>query len=211
MSQQINLYNPAFCLRRERFTALMLAQTLAVLLLVLAGAYVYQYRQTLVLNQQSRALAEQLEQEKIRLAKVSAEYAPRNKSEALERRLDGLERQLRGEEAVLEVLQGGSLGNTAGYSSYLRAFARQSVHGLWLTAFSIRGAGMDMVIAGRTLQPDLVPAYIQRLNLEAAIQGGSFAALEIQQPKAEPAADGKTAVMPNYLEFRLGAVVEAAK
>lgn len=211
MSQQINLFNPAFRKRREFFTALMLAQALFVLSLLLAGVYVYQYRQTQMLNKQAGELAVQLEQEKVRLVKVTAEYAPRPRNEALEKRASELELQLKGEEAVLEVLQGGSLGNTQGYSSYMRAFARQSVNGLWLTEFSIRGAGRDMVIGGRTLRPELVPAYIQRLNQETVIQGGSFAALEMRQPKADAATDGKPALVPNYLEFRLGAVVEAAK
>ncbi len=211
MSQQINLFNPAFRKRRELFTALMLVQALLALLLLLAGVYVYQHRQTQMVSKQAGELAAQLEQEKARLVKVTAEYAPRPRNEALEKRANELELQLKGEEAVLEVLQGGSLGNTQGYSSYMRAFARQSVNGLWLTEFSIRGAGRDMVIGGRTLRPELVPAYIQRLNQEAVIQGGSFAALEMRQPKVDPAADGKPVPLPNYLEFRLGAVVETAK
>jgi hypothetical protein len=189
----------------------MLVQALVVLSLALAGVYAYQYRQAQVLNKQAGELAAQLEQEKLSLMKVTAEYAPRARSEALEKRADELERQLRGEEAVLEVLQGGSLGNTQGYSAYLRALARQSVNGLWLTAFSIKGAGKEMAIAGRTLRPELVPAYIQRLNQETVIQGGSFTALEMQQPKPAPAADGKPAQLPNYLEFRLGAALEASK
>lgn len=211
MSQQINLFNLDFRKRRELFTALMLAQALLVLLLLLAGVYVYQYRQMQMVSKQAGELAVQLEQERARLVKVSAEYAPRPRNEALEKRANELEQQLKEEEAVLEVLQGGSLGNTQGYSGYMRAFARQSVNGLWLTEFSIRGAGRDMVIGGRTLRPELVPAYIQRLNQEAVIQGGSFAALEMRQPKVDPATDGKPALVPNYLEFRLGAVVEAAK
>lgn len=211
MSQQINLFNPAFRKRRELFTALMLVQALLVLSLLLAGVYVYQHRQTQMISKQAGELAAQLEQERARLVKVTAEYAPRPKNEVLEKRASELEQQLKGEEAVLEVLQGGSLGNTQGYSSYMRAFARQSVNGLWLTEFSIRGAGRDMVIGGRTLRPELVPAYIQRLNQEAVIQGGSFAALEMRQPRVDPAADGKPAPLPNYLEFRLGAVVEVAK
>lgn len=211
MSQQINLFNPDFRPRRELFTALMLVQALVVLTLVLAGVYAYQYRQAQALNRQAGELAAQLEQEKLNLMKVSAEYAPRAKSEALEKRAGELERQLQGEEAVLEVLQGGSLGNTQGYSGYMLAFARQSVPGLWLTAFSIKGAGKEMAIAGRTLRPDLVPAYIQRLNQETVIQGGSFTALEMQQPRPAPAADGKPAQLPNYIEFRLGAMAEAAK
>jgi len=203
VSQQINLLNPAFRKRLELFTARMLAQALVALSLIMAGAYAYQYRQVTLLVKQAQAGAASLEQERARLLKVASEYAPRKKDAGLEKRVTELEQQLKGEEAVLEVLQGGSLGNTQGYSGYMRAFARQTVSGLWLTGFSIKGAGKDMAIGGRTLRPELVPAYIQRLNQEAVTQGRAFAALEIQQPKLEPAAKDKPAQMPNYLEFNL--------
>ncbi|BCB25404.1 hypothetical protein SKTS_02900 [Sulfurimicrobium lacus] len=203
MSQQINLFNPDFRKKRELFTALMLLQALAVLLVVMGGVYAYQLRQTQQLNKQARDGVIQLEQERVHLLKVAAEYAPRAKSQVLEKRVTELELQLKGEEAVLEVLQGGSLGNTEGYSGYMRAFARQTVSGLWLTGFSIQGAGKDMAIGGRTLRPELVPAYILRLNQEAVTQGRVFSALEIQQPKEEPATKDKPAQTPNYLEFNL--------
>lgn len=203
MSQQINLLNPAFRKKLELFTALMLVQALIVLTLIMAGAYAYQNRQVTLLAKQAQAGVISLEQERVRLVKVAAEYAPRQKNVALEKRVTELEQLLKGEEAVLEVLQSGSLGNTEGYSSYMRAFARQTVNGLWLTGFSIKGAGKDMAIGGRTLRSELVPAYIQRLNQEAVTQGRAFAALEIQQPKVEPANQDKPVKTPNYLEFNL--------
>ena len=203
MSQQINLLNPAFRKKHEWFTALMLAQALIVLAVIMAGVYAYQYRQVMLLAKQAQAGADSLTQEQARLVKMGAEYAPRQKNAALEKRVTELEQQLKGEEAVLEVLQSGSLGNTQGYSGYMRAFARQTVNGLWLTGFSIKGAGQDMAIGGRTLRPELVPAYIQSLNQEAVTKGRAFAALEIQQPKVEPATKDKPEQTPNYLEFNL--------
>lgn len=203
MSQQINLFNPAFRKQRELFTALMLIQALAALLLVMASVYGYQYRQVMLLDGQIKAGATSLAQEQARLVKVAAEHAPHQKSAALEMRAQEMEQQVKGEEAVLEVLQGGSLGNTQGYSGYMRAFARQTVNGLWLTEFGIKGAGKEMLLGGRTLRPELVPAYVQRLNKEPATQGRDFAALEMQRPKAEPASQDKPQKVPNYLEFRL--------
>ncbi|MDO9189790.1 MAG: fimbrial assembly protein [Sulfurimicrobium sp.] len=212
MSQQINLFNPAFRKRREWFTALMLIQSLAVLVLVMAGVYGYQYRQAMILEQQIKAGAASLAQEQARLVKVAAEHAPRQKDAALEKQLEEKEQQLQGEEAVLEVLNSGSLGNTQGYSGYMRAFARQTVNGLWLTEFGIKGAGKEMLLGGRTLRPELVPAYVQRLNREEATKGRDFAALEMQQPKAEPATPDKPARVPNYIEFRLhSGIAEGAK
>jgi len=212
MSQQINLFNPAFSKQRELFTALMLIQALAVLVLIMVGVYGYQYRQVTLLDKQLKTGATSLAQEQARLVKVAAEHAPRQRDAVLEKRVTEMEQQLKGEEAVLEVLQSGSLGNTQGYSGYMRAFARQTMNGLWLTEFGIKGAGKEMLLGGRTLRPELVPAYIQRLNHEAATQGRDFAALEMQRPKAEPVSKDKPLKMPNYLEFRLhSGITEGAK
>ncbi|BAN36474.1 mannose-sensitive agglutinin (MSHA) [Sulfuricella denitrificans skB26] len=199
MSQQINLFNPAFRKRREWFVASMVVPALAALVLIMVVVYGYQYRQVMLLDKQIKTGATSLAQEKARLA----EYLPREKDAVLEKRVADMGRQLKGEEAVLEVLQNGSLGNTQGYSGYMRAFARQTVNGLWLTEFGIKGSGKEMLLGGRTLRPELVPAYILRLNQEAATQGRDFAAMEIQRPKAEPESKDKPLKVPNYLEFRL--------
>jgi len=203
MSQQINLLNPAFRKKRELFTAPMLAQAMVVLVLSLAGVYGYQYRETALLDKQIKIAADNLTQKQAKLVQVTAEHAPRQKDASLEKRSQELEQQLKGEEAVLEVLQSGSLGNTQGYSGYMRAFARQAVNGLWLTEFGIKGAGKEMRLSGRTLRPELVPAYIQRLNMEVATRGRDFSALEMQRPKAEPGSRDKAQKVPNYLEFSL--------
>lgn len=211
MSQQINLLNPDFRRKRELFTALMLARVLAVLLVAMGGLYGHYANEARKLAEGVKQNAASLESERARLVAVLAKHAPRAKSEALEKRVTELEERLKGEEAVLEVLRSGSLGNTQGYSDYLRAFARQTVSGLWLTEFTITGAGMDMAIGGRTLRPDLVPQYIQRLNQEAVTQGRAFAALEMQQPKEQPATADQPARVPNYLEFRLYSKVAGDK
>ena len=203
MSQQINLFNPDFRKKRELFSAVMLAQAVGAVLALAACVYVYQYlalkKETARLKTEDAALVS----ERDKLVETSAKYAPHTKSAALEQQAETLEQRLKGEQAVLDVLKGGNFGNTSGYSEYMRAFARQTVPGVWLTGFTINGAGVDISIEGRTLRPEGVPAYIQRLNQEPVMQGRTFAALEMQQPKGEPATADKPAQVHNYLEFRL--------
>ena len=81
---------------------------------------------------------------------------------------------------------------------YLRAFSRQSLDGLWLTAFTITGAG-ELEISGRALRPDLVPAYIQRLNEEEVLAGRSFARFEMSRPEMP----GEKKLPAPFLEFTL--------
>lgn len=211
MSQQINLINPDFRRRRELFTAKQLVRVLAVLPVIWVGMYTYDYREVQRLARQAKSESEALAGMQATLLETTKKYASRVKDPALEKRVTELEGRLKGEQAVLDVLRGGSLGNTEGYSEYLRAFARQTVSGLWLTEFTITGAGMGMAIGGRTLRPDLVPQYIQRLNQEPITQGRAFAALEMQQAKAQPATADKPEQVPNYLEFKLYSTVAEDK
>ena len=101
----------------------------------------------------------------------------------------------------MEVLRAGGLGDTRGFSDHLKAFARQSFDGIWLTGLSIATAGRDVSVEGRASHAAYVPDYLKRLNGENAMQGHPFSELVIQEPAPDPAA--KTPGRPNYVEFRL--------
>jgi hypothetical protein len=126
----------------------------------------------------------------------------------LEEELKQMEAQAKAQENVLTTLKSGVIGNTDGYSEYMRAFARQSINGLWLTAFDIIGDGTEMSLSGAVVNPQLVPSYIQRLGKEKVMHGKTFSTLQMQQPKK----DGDRLV-PRYVEFNLrsAAVSEEAK
>ena len=142
-------------------------------------------------------------------ARINAEFGQREPNPALAAELQKTGADVKALQQLFDLLQTGEIGNTRGYSSYLQAFARQITGGLWLTGLTIQGAGNEIALQGRTLQPDLVPAYISRLTREPVMQGKSFSMLEMRQPPAE-AADGSEAavrrVRPKvaaYVEFRL--------
>lgn len=213
MSQQINLLDPSLRKKTGRNPAARLAQALAVLIAVLAGAAAWAYHENQELTRKVAETGAQVEEAQNRLDQAQAANVALPKDVALEKKVAALALQLKGEEAVLATLNNGQLGNTEGYSEYMRAFARQVVSGLWLTDFSIRGAGLDMQIAGRTLRAENVPLYIRQLNQESATQGRIFTTLEMREPPAEslpPQSEpqsGASAVarMPAFLEFRLHA------
>jgi hypothetical protein len=102
----------------------------------------------------------------------------------------------------MAALKGRSFGEQEGFAEYLRSFSRQTLDGVWLTAFTVTGGG-EIEIRGRALRPDLVPGYIQRLNREELFAGRSFARLEMNRAAAQPGADGKAVETVPFLEFRL--------
>jgi hypothetical protein len=220
VSQQINLFNPIFLKQKKIFTALPMAEALGV---IVAGALLlnwYAAQRVADLQREAdegKALLAVREQ---RLVKANAQFAPRAKDSRLETELAEAQAELKALHDVSSVLQGGALGNTAGYAEYFRAFSRQNVSGLWLTGVTISGAGNDIGVQGRAMQATLIPNYIARLTGERVMHGKSFASLDIGRPAAaqpvqaapQSSAPAVATTAP-FVEFSLQstAVQEAAK
>lgn len=190
MSQQINLLNPAFRKQKSHFTLLTMLQGLA---LIMAGSllmYAYAVYQVSVMEKLSAESNKRLVMEQARLATHSAGYSPAQANQLLENELQQLEKKSDEATDLLEALRSGTVGNTTGFSEYMRALSRQVVPGLWLTNFKMTGNAISL--SGGVIAPELVPNYIQKLGRETAMQGKNFSNLEIKASK-----DTK------YLEFTL--------
>lgn len=206
MSQQINLFNPAFQPQKKVFTAATMALSLLVLVGGIAALAVYGRTQTARLEAQAGAGALQLERKQARLASVNLDFAPRQKNKDLDAEIAEAQAQLAALRNISRVIERGELGDTAGYAGYFKALARQSVTGLWLTGVSVSGGGRDIGIRGRTTDPATIPGYLSRLTGEPLMQGKSFASLSIGQPApvntAGPEGQPVASAAP-YVEFSL--------
>jgi len=207
MSQNINLFSPALRKPRQQLTLAVVAQCLGITLVALF-AYNFYLQQQLSTIAAELAAAQKLFDNQVNLAKT---LKPKRIPPVTEAQLDAEIRQLEAEFklalASIEALKSGAFGNEQGFAEYLRAFSRQSISGLWLTGFDIGGGG-QLEIRGRALSPDLLPAFIQRLNRERVLAGRTIARLEMTRPKPEPVADTKVGAgeeerAPRFLEFRL--------
>jgi hypothetical protein len=209
MSQNVNLFNPAFRKQRQLLTLAAVARFLGITLAVLFGYHYYLQQQvdglTAALQYaegQLRSQRDHLEQLKGKTAAVPTAGAQ------LDADIARHENELKIAREAMEALKVGAFGSQQGFAEYLRAFSRQSVNGLWLTGFTIAGSG-ELEIRGRVLSPDLVPGYIQRLNKEQVLVGRSFARLEMSRPKPEAAPADKDRKakqaprVPRYLDFSL--------
>ncbi len=198
MSQQINLFNPVFLTQKKYFSVLTMLQALGLIVLGSVLFYGYALYQVDQLSRQADEMNKRYAAEQTRLANFANEFSPQRSGQLLEEELKRLEAQAAAQETLLDLLKSGAMGNTEGFSEYMRAFARQSVNGLWLTAFDITGDGAQMSLSGAVLNPQMVPVYIQRLSKEKVMRGKTFDTLQMQQPKKE--ADKPVA---RYVEFTL--------
>ena len=204
MSQQINLFNPAFEKRKQALSALGLLQGLGLVLAASAAVVWFGARQVAALERTAADAKVVLDAREAKRADVFARFPVPGKDPLIAGALGQAEAD-RG--ALLEaeqILQGGALGNTHGYADYFRAFARARVNGLWLTGASIGGAGKEIEIGlqGRVVQADLLPQYIGALSRESALQGKSFARLDMATAQL-PAQAAVSAPAPRFIEFSL--------
>jgi hypothetical protein len=207
MSQNINLFSPAFRKPRQQLTLAVVVQCLGITLVALF-AYHYYLQQQLSTVAAELAAAQKLFDTQVNFTK---KLKPKPIPPVTEAQLDAEIRQLEAEFKLalesIEALKGGAFGSQHGFAEYLRAFSRQSIGGLWLTGFNIGGGG-ELEIRGRALSADLLPSYIQRLNRERVLAGRKIARLEMIRPKPEPMADkdkgaGEAEGAPRFLEFSL--------
>lgn len=220
MSQQINLFNPAFEKQKQALSAVGLLQGLGLIAAVSAVLVWYGAHQLATLERTAADAKLMLDAREARRTDVFARFPVPGKDPLIA----GALRQAEADRGALleagQILQGGELGNTNGYADYFRAFARARVNGLWLTGASIAGAGNEIGLQGRVVQPDLLPQYILALSREPALQGKSFARLDMASaqlaaqtaspvPAAVPALPGVApaaavaASAPRFIDFSL--------
>jgi hypothetical protein len=209
VSQQINLFNPIFLKQKKYFSAVTMAQGLCLILLGCALLVVYAEFQLSLRTREAAVSTAQLLKTKSQLISISAKFGPLQSNPVLDKEIKDTEADIKSLQGVFDALQSGEFGSTKGYSGYFNAFSREIIDGLWLTGISIYGAGRDINLSGRTLNPELVPAYLTRLKRETEMQGKSFSTLEMQTPKIEPAtgadakSESKAATLAPYIEFSL--------
>lgn len=206
MSQQINLFNPIFMKQRKYFSLLTMLQALG---LIIAGSLVFYGYAIYQVNQLDRQLAEntlRYNAEQVRLARYVAEFSPQQSNQLLQDEVQRLEKQTTEQNEIIETLKSGAVGNTTGYSEYMRAFARQVVQGLWLTGFKVTGDAAQISLSGGVVSPELLPAYIQRLGKERIMQGKTFSTLKMQQSRADEgvvAGQAPTSAVRRYVQFTM--------
>lgn len=171
MSQQINLFNPVFLAKKKYFSALTIVQALALIAVGSLGFAAYTTYKVSALAAAAAQGEQQLVALRSQVGNLAKEFGPQGSGGALADELARSEARLKARREILTTLRTGELGNVQGFSRYLAAFARQRIDGVWLTALSVGGDENDLVVRGRALRPEAVPAYLQALNAEDVMRG----------------------------------------
>ncbi|TDY04071.1 PilN domain-containing protein [Thiohalophilus thiocyanatoxydans] len=184
--QQINLYQDIFREQTVQVSArqvsLLVLLLIGVLALVSAGMYWQQQglQEQLVAREQQKADLEE------QLAVFRQQLQAEKGDQALQESVDALNRELSTKQRVLQALSGQRFGNSEGFVEQLSGLARQRIEGLWLTELVIRRGGTRLDMQGRSLKPEYVPNYLQKLSAEPIFAGTDFENLVIRRNEDHP-------------------------
>ena len=200
MTQQINLYNPAFLKRNPVLEPGALLVYGLVFVMLTGGAIAARVRSDFDGRaRELAALEQQVKAEQATTASLAAQKAAARKNPALEAEAGRLEARAIAGEENLAYIRSGALGNPEGFSELMRALSRQTLEGLWLTGFSVDGGGSAVVLRGRMFETDLLPSYLSRLGREKAFEGRRFDSLSIGGAAPQANADGR----PSHVGFEI--------
>lgn len=185
MNQQINLYQPIF--RKERkilsFGALVYACVMvAATLLAISG---YGWWQAMALQREIGILEAQHKGQVAQLERITREVTKRVSADHTQNEILNLEKELQAERYILSVLDGKQLRNIKGFSAYFQSFSRQIIQGMWLTGFTVAKGGKTVEIRGSSLEPGLVPQFVQGLSNETRLKGTRFSVLQMLREEIE--------------------------
>jgi hypothetical protein len=200
MAQNINLYSSG---RRQRAPMSRIGvAALAVVGLVAVGAL---YALETQRQAQLRNAVQETERTVTRLEKQLAS-APSGALQA-QQELNAVETEVAALETTASRLSAGALGRTTGFTAQLRALARGSTEGVWLTGMRFDNAGAQIALEGKALDAARVPALIERLRRAPQFSGTTFSTIELK-----PSEETGIKAPPTLVRFRLATpVVEADK
>ncbi|MDO8347506.1 MAG: PilN domain-containing protein [Rugosibacter sp.] len=183
MSSQINLYHPRFLKVRDWLNLGNLALAVALMTAVLGAWTLFARTEANQRLAEAASVSAELDAAKAAIEETNQKASqPANPQLLAEVAQAQAALAQRGE--IARLLESGAVGNSSGFSAFLRGFARQAPPGLWLTGFKLGAGGSDMEIRGSTHDERIVPEYIRRLGAEKMFQGRQFSALSLQREVA---------------------------
>lgn len=210
MTQQINLYNPSFEKKEKPFSARTMSQALGLIVVGLLTMQVYAAFEARSAERMATQLRSQGSVQREQVAKLVKAGAP-TRSKALEAEVIRLEAEVKARRTTLQALNTGALGNTEGFSEFLAAFGRQAMPGIWLTSITIAESGNALLVQGRALRAELMPAFLRALTNEPIMRGRRVTELKLSAKSATPAGKGADTASPAYVEFSLTAPLQLAE
>lgn len=180
MSQQINLYNPAFIPAREWVTGPGVAIAVGVLLLALVAGTLWSRDVAFTREQELVGIQGELKTTQAAVESIRQASEARVPNPELVRALATAKADIELRERILSQSAAVIASPVRGYAGYLKALARQTMEGVWITGFRVSGGQGALSLSGRALEKSQLPDYVQRLNREPVFHGQAFGGMRVE-------------------------------
>lgn len=182
INQQINLYQVQYRPQTHMFPAWFILQAIAILVCSMLLMYGFAQQRVDGVLQELEIVTRQEAVAIDRLQNIGPLITAVTGETNWSEQLDDSLRMLAERQAVLNLIQGSTLGDTQGFSRHLRALARQDTDGVWLTRLALSAQGDKTRLEGRALSAELIPLYVQYLTAEAPFAEQRFHRFRIDNP-----------------------------
>lgn len=198
MRQQINLYQTAAAVVRPALSASTVGRAAVFTVLTLASIWGYGSWEVTRLGRGVDGVRHQQERQQTMVTDLGGASPQPTTLSQLDGRIQKLNADIAVRSRAVAALRSGAAGQTTGFAFRMEALARRHIEGLWLDRLVLGGGAGIVLLAGTTLDPDLVPRYLQNLAADPALKGMRFDDFIIERPES---AEQKTASAPG-LRFR---------
>lgn len=181
VNQQVNLYQPVFRREHKLLSFDTLLQIYLICIIAFGVVFAYGLWTNHNMHQSVNSLRT-LQQDKLALLdEVNKQILEQKQSGASATELDQLQQELLARQYLTEALEMRKKAFTLGFSQYLEIFSRKMLSGMWLTGFSVAGGGEGLELQGGSLDPKLIPQFVEGLADVNALANVEFNLLEIER------------------------------
>jgi hypothetical protein len=181
--QHINLYGqldkyvePAFSVRKQGLYLLAISAFMLLCYAVLqinSAARVKQLEAVQAQQQQVATKLSALEKKKQRLLE----------DQSLDHEIARLEQGVMFRREMLVSIDPGQAKSQQHFATHLSGLARQHIDGLWLNQIQFQQGGEQVVLQGKTRQPEYLPQFLKKLAAEPVFSGKQFKVLRMNVPE----------------------------
>ena len=181
MDQQVNLYQPILGVERRLFSARALGACLVTLSVCLGALTVFEASHTARIEKSVLQLEER-EASNVKMAELAtAVLRPTLSVAQLDAEAKHLTADIEARERVLEIMRRGALSVSTGFAARLEALANRHIDGIWLSNILLGSGASRLAMQGRTTDANLLPAFLESLTHEPAMNGVRFDTLSMRQ------------------------------
>lgn len=182
MRQQINLFNVAIEPARVAVSAKHISYLVGFSMLLSTFYYAQLAQKERTLQQQNQEIQAELARTKTKLkARVVAMRVKNNPDD--DDRVNRKERELKEISETVLLLKDTPSTLSKGYSVYFMALADNRINGLWLTKIEIKSAENKVNLAGKAINPALLPQLLGKLQEASAFEGMAFSGFKMHPLK----------------------------